>query len=215
MVIALKAGVSFCVVDGTAIFLDLAADRYFALSASASSDFLRAIAAGNAAESLSRLPFLRFSDDRTAAAAAPVHVRVCERSLVDDTLPSVSSLSVLRAAAEQLWAGTILRHQPLYVSLDAPKSPTEQGASGIWCEDTAVTIAASYQAAGRLVGLTDRCLRFSFAMWRRMRSLRLPVNLVFGVTHRPFAAHCWVQAFDTVCSDRLEHVRWFTPIAVI
>ena len=35
---------------------------------------------------------------------------------------------------------------------------------------------------------------------------------LFGVRTWPFAAHCWLQIGNLVVGDRLERVRFYTPI---
>jgi len=206
----LRDGVSFCVIDDTAIFLDMAADRYFTLSRDANLRFLALVSGETLAVAPDRFAFLQTSN--RDGVPAPLMVAPPVRSLLDEGLPTPSVVQVVRAVAEQSTAAVMLRRRRLRHNL------VDRFATGrvpVWNEHDAKRIASSFEAAGRLIGITDRCLRFSFAMWRRMRRAGLPATLVFGVTNRPFSAHCWVQSSGTVCSDRLEHVRWFTPIAAL
>lgn len=60
----------------------------------------------------------------------------------------------------------------------------------------------------------DACLLNSLALLDFLALHGLYPNIVFGVSMRPFHAHCWVQHEDTVLGDTLEHVSQFTPIMV-
>ena len=61
---------------------------------------------------------------------------------------------------------------------------------------------------------TDACLFHSFALLDFLALHGLYPKLVFGVSMRPFHAHCWVQHEDVVVGDTLERVSQFTPIMV-
>jgi hypothetical protein len=61
-------------------------------------------------------------------------------------------------------------------------------------------------------GKTDACLVNSLALLDFLALHGLYPKLVFGVSMRPFQAHCWVQHEDTVLGDTLERVSQFTPI---
>jgi hypothetical protein len=63
-------------------------------------------------------------------------------------------------------------------------------------------------------GRPDACLFNSLALLDFLALHGLYPRLVFGVSMRPFHAHCWVQHEDTVLGDTLEHVSQFTPIMV-
>jgi Transglutaminase-like superfamily len=60
----------------------------------------------------------------------------------------------------------------------------------------------------------DACLFNSLALLDFLALHGLYPRLVFGVSMRPFHAHCWVQHEDTVIGDTLERVSQFTPIMV-
>jgi hypothetical protein len=59
------------------------------------------------------------------------------------------------------------------------------------------------------------CLFDSLALCVFLARYRLFPRWVFGVTTRPFEAHCWVQHHGTVFNDTPEHVGSFTPILVV
>lgn len=59
---------------------------------------------------------------------------------------------------------------------------------------------------------TDACLFNSLALLDFLALHGQYPKLVFGVSMRPFQAHCWVQHEDTVLGDTVERVSQFTPI---
>jgi hypothetical protein len=63
-------------------------------------------------------------------------------------------------------------------------------------------------------GRTDACLPNSLALLDFLAIHGLYPKLVFGVSMRPFQAHCWVQHEGTILGDTLERVSQFTPIMV-
>lgn len=76
-------------------------------------------------------------------------------------------------------------------------------------------VARAFLGLDALIGRRDRCLPRSIALASWLIASGAPADIVFGVTGRPFHAHCWVQLDDLLVSDRLEHVRDYTPILVI
>lgn len=58
----------------------------------------------------------------------------------------------------------------------------------------------------------SRCLPNSLLLLEVLHASRQPARWVFGVRTFPFEAHCWVEHEGMVLNDRLEHVRWFTPL---
>ncbi|MEJ1962124.1 MAG: lasso peptide biosynthesis B2 protein [Gammaproteobacteria bacterium] len=59
------------------------------------------------------------------------------------------------------------------------------------------------------------CLFESLAMSEFLAFDRIFPLWVFGVDIAPFAAHCWLQAEDTVLNDTPEEVCRYTPILVL
>jgi hypothetical protein len=76
------------------------------------------------------------------------------------------------------------------------------------------------EAAGRLERLrplvprSGRCLPYSLLLLHFLKLRGVEADWVFGVRTHPFEAHCWVDVGGVVLNDSLEHVRWFTPIAI-
>ena len=67
-----------------------------------------------------------------------------------------------------------------------------------------------FVAARPAIPLSRSCLLDSVALYLFLRDSR--VELVFGVSIEPFAAHCWLERDNFLLNDELDHVRHFTPI---
>jgi hypothetical protein len=76
------------------------------------------------------------------------------------------------------------------------------------------TLVRRFASCRSRFGRKDACLFDSLALLDFLALHGLYPKLVFGVSMRPFHAHCWVQHEDTVVGDTLERVSEFTPILV-
>jgi hypothetical protein len=77
-----------------------------------------------------------------------------------------------------------------------------------------VSLARGFERLRPLLPGTALCLARSMLLLEFLRLNGIHANWIFGVRTRPFSAHCWVQAGETVLNDSVDHVRWFTPIAM-
>ena len=76
------------------------------------------------------------------------------------------------------------------------------------------TLVQRFAACRGRFGRADACLFNSLALLDYLALHGLYPKIVFGVSMRPFHAHCWVQHEDTVLGDTLERISQFTPIMV-
>lgn len=84
------------------------------------------------------------------------------------------------------------------------------------CSDELADAVASYHRMRPLIMTShDKCLHDSLTLLRYLAAHNMYPRWVVGVRIRPFAAHSWVQAGDTVLNDLHERVRGFTPILVV
>ena len=67
-----------------------------------------------------------------------------------------------------------------------------------------------FVAARPAIALSRSCLLDSVALYLFLGDSK--VELVFGVSIEPFAAHCWLERDNYLLNDELDHVRHFTPI---
>ena len=210
----LRDGLSFCLVAGRAVFLDLPADRYFCLADEAEAAFHELLAGGDAGlEPLVALGVLVESDTRTLLDAAPP--LPMNSSLLDDS-GARAPMRLLPGAVFRL-SSTLasLRWRGFATTVDAVRRRSARLAGGS-PEDTAVAeLARLHERIALLTASHDKCLWRSLAIAHHLIDLRIAPRLVLGVRLRPFKAHCWVQVGTALVNDRLETVRTFTPILIV
>ena len=221
MSFVLSRGTSFCETGGHFIFLDLAGDRYHALTDEAEQSFRRlstgarltsrdrAVLPGLVADGL----LLPTSDDRRPV-ACPAPARP-ERSLVDEDCP-VPSKTLGRTLFRLAQSSLMLKLRPLRAVLrgleerkrrrNAPRQPSIA---------TLVEVATAFRRGALVVAPLDQCLPSSIAVAHALLDRRCRPDLVIGVRLQPFGAHCWVQHGNIVLNESLDQVRNFTPILVV
>ena len=216
----LRAGVSFCEVSERLLFLDIVADRYFALENESERALRRLIGQKQLdADALARVEALvrrgllevTSASDHTVAPCAPPPVPVS--SLLDRPRQNESRTMTLLAVASAVASVRRLKRRPLRVNLAAAVADRTSAASTD--EASLSRIAAAFARAGHLVSTHDRCLAQSLAVMGMVSARGLWAQLVIGVMTGPFAAHCWVQSGSLLINDRVDRVRSYTPILVV
>lgn len=215
----LRDGLSFCVVGGRTIFLDIHADRYFCCPLSLEPGLQTIIGGGSPASQdasgwLVRHRILEedaYGPGRLVAAS----VDVPQTCIALEKEPQPSMLAVSTALVAQARASFWLRVMP-FRSLTGRLASLKAGIREHRAADEAVWRGASaFHNASRFLSRRDRCLPRSIALaayyWRRGHA----ADLVIGVRRTPFAAHCWVQDKQYVLNDEADHVRTYTPIWVL
>lgn len=216
MAFHLPRHISFGLIGGRAVVLDLAADRYLLLGemeAAALLSLETSIADPDAAEQARRLAARGLVAAGTGLPVRPVRAPELRESALDHPGPitAIGGLEIMRrrfAASATLWmyglSGAVARWRRMRAALDHGSRVTNGQASAA---------CARGFAAGRLfVPARRRCVPDSLALacclWRRGAR----ADLYFGVRLDPFAAHCWVQIDDILLSDPFDIVREFTPV---
>lgn len=219
---ALRPGLSFCLIGGDAVFLDLSRDRYFGLTIEMGRCFVRLVN-GDAPEAGDDRLIARLVGDAILMPAggdeapAPCPRPAIATSVLDEVghLPwspgsSLRALAGLALARMALRLGSLAR---MLDALAARKAAVDDQRPPTAADLTRV--AAAFDASALAVSPLDACLPRSIAMARWLLGLGQPATLVVGVKLRPFQAHCWVQCGDRLVSDRIDSVRNFTPILVV
>lgn len=220
-----RSNLSYCVIDDHAIFLDIDADRYFLLPDHLERAFLDHVRkTGTRDERLQELA------DRKVLTSVPLETTGTARghavpSRSASELPSQTEWpAVLRVP--EVWADVwmcrrMLRTQPFRNVLDAivqyRKMHGGSARLGV-CpkrQDDLLLHTSVFQRARLYVPIEPRCLMDSLALTRFLARRQHSANIVFGVTHEPFAAHCWAQTGDLVLNDTLGSARSHTPIRVV
>lgn len=219
MTIGLRSGVSFCEVGDRLIFLDIRADRYFGLGASAEIAFRRAMA--GLPVDKDDPPTARLIERGILVVRAPFAPRACpapaaaSESLLDLHRPRVAIHSLLGACGALAAARVTLRWTGLVSTLDHVRARRERQPAVTGASDRLPEVAAAFDQSARLMRSHDQCLARSIAIMHRLASFGAAAELVIGVRLRPFAAHCWVQQGALLISDRVDQVRSYTPILVL
>ncbi|PKP92761.1 MAG: hypothetical protein CVT77_07735 [Alphaproteobacteria bacterium HGW-Alphaproteobacteria-16] len=217
----LRAGVSFCIAGERPIFLDRYKDRYFALAPEREAAFLGLLgtpASDHGPTSVTELIDAGVvQEDRLGEGICACNYDEPPiSSLWDRDVPS-SVPATANAAASLFRAIRGLRVANLPSVLTAIENRKHALAPSGRPDDSEVLArtAVTFRALGKVIASHNRCLPYSLAIMDRLLRQGVSADLVFGVAVRPFVAHCWVQHRGAVLSDRLEHVRLFTPILVI
>ncbi|KLJ02548.1 lasso peptide biosynthesis B2 protein [Luteimonas sp. FCS-9] len=222
----LREGLSFCHVDDGLIFLDLEADRYFRLGSRLEHAFLQHLEGGSHCVAdldalLQRnilVPLLSGADGALETAVkAPSH------SLVEHTyaLPCRRQTALIEVLVIVCSVQLQLKTRALDRLLDAmatrrdcraSKSPEHHEQAP---DPGMVRAVQQFRRARPYVPIETCCLLDSISLVFFLARRGLWASFVFGVTNRPFAAHCWVQNGDWVLNDTVGNALAHTPIRAI
>jgi hypothetical protein len=219
----LREDVSFCVIGGQTVFLDLERDRYYAIPQRANDAFERLRSSGSsidkdvfALESLvaAHLLLPAVAGDGPICEPRPIPPAVSLFEAMQDIryasrLPAVAfSLAITRWRMSRRPLIASIRHLQLRKMQEAIDE-TQAAVS------TVSEIAAAFAASAVITASHDLCLWRSLALADCLSRRGLRPDLIVGVKLRPFGAHCWVQHGSVVLNDRLDNVRNFAPILVV
>jgi hypothetical protein len=216
----LRKHVTFCLIGGRAIFLDLARDRYFALGRQAAEAFKRALepAEGDCGTRdfaiLVECGLGEQSSDVQSPRPAPSHVPT--RSLLDGRAPAgrMSARVVLEITAALLRSRRAVRRGRLNDLVDeiAARKTCRSGAND---PEKAGALARIFASARPFAPVGHSCLTDSLALIAFLARRGAAADLVFGVKLHPFAAHAWVQTQDELLNEHVDAAAEFTPILVV
>lgn len=219
----LRDGLSCCQVDGSLVFLDLDSDQYFRLSRPLEATLISCLQGERQPEAdvrgLVQRNILIPTPEETLRGTTPAMTLPVRSALEHVPAPaSVHVLAMLDVAATVCSTRMQLKTRPLhrivasliaYRHRKATKTPLLQGSSR---EAHLLACSDMFRQARRYVPIGTSCLLDSVAMLRFLVRRQVSAELVFGVTHNPFAAHCWVQAGDWVLNDTVGNIMSYTPI---
>jgi len=219
----LRESVSYCPVDDSLIFLDLDKDRYFRLSNSLEKMFLAYLSSDGQTEvDVSDLVQQNILTQAFDAEPMPYASVIASPSLSAiehkspaarfDTLTLIEVLAIVCSTQLQLRTRHLNRiitkviAYRQHMAANIPSAPNEAQAKRL------IKSADAFRHARQYVPIETSCLLDSVALVKFLAHRRLSADLIFGVTHNPFAAHCWVQAGDWVLNDTVGNVAAHTPI---
>jgi hypothetical protein len=218
MVFGLRPGVSFCDIDGQLIFLDLEADRYFALAPAAQEAFrmlwrTKSRHDPDAAPPPSLPISLLDSNASTCPVPCPSHIP--QQSILDRQPGRASPLRLLAALAMLLSARMTIRYGGLSAGIAALAARKARMIERTTDHAALPQIAATFARSAGFVRTHDQCLSRSMALASCLARHGVAAELVLAVQMRPFAAHSWVQQDTLLLNDRYENVCSYTPILVV
>lgn len=226
MAYQLRENLSFCRVDDGLIFLDLDADRYFRLTVpleAAFLDYLQGEGHRNAViETLVRHNLLIAVDSTAHRLPEALPPRPSQSALellgVRDATASFAVLEVFATVCYvqlQLKIGRIsglLATIATYRDRTASKQPFRHSSD---LDAELLGAVHMFRRSRPYVPIDTCCLLDSTSLIAFLARRRIAASLVFGVTNRPFAAHCWVQREDWVLNDTVGNALAHTPIRTI
>ncbi|GAB2552042.1 lasso peptide biosynthesis B2 protein [Rhodanobacter koreensis] len=212
---------SFCRIDGRAIFLDTRNDRYFRLSGNLERTFIEHIE-GAICTPDDIAPLV----ERNIITEAPLSsnikndsIKIASRSALELSPPSAPC--GIGAAVEVLatvwWTQIQLKTRRLKTILDdtidfrCRATALERGST----EPRLLNDALVFLKARKFVPIETCCLLDSLSIVAFLTRRRLHANIVFGVTSDPFSAHCWAQSGDIVLNDTIGNTQAYAVIRVI
>lgn len=204
--------ISFTLVDGRAVFLDLCRDRYVGLDSGAAEAFdaLRAspdgtVDSGACASLLATGLFARA--DRPGR-FLPAEISAPDRDVRE--VPKRGLKDALQILFLLVRARHAVRCQPLANVIARRRAPV-----GSCSTEKALSLTRRFLSARALVPIKPSCLQDSLALHDWLTAGGAAPNLVFGIQLDPFAAHCWVQLGKTVLNDASDRVAAYKPILVV
>lgn len=218
MTFRLAPHVSYGLVRGRAVVLDLEVDRYLLLGP-AETEALRAL--GSARDPLPQaasrnLLVRRLICEGPGHKIAPVDQDRPLASALETGQPGhgVTSFEALRGCLGQLLMLRLFGISHLVRNARAYRAACARHAGGQLVEDKRQTavIARGFSEARITVPMPRLCIPDSLALARCLWKRGLAADLLFGVQLDPLLAHAWVQSGDLALSDPLNIVADYTPV---
>lgn len=218
----LTATLTACISAGRPILLDTQRDRYSFVAPGIERDFIEWMQATEATPAPvsvrgAVLVAAGITDTPDTLRPIPVtHVMPGSAPWVAQPIADVVPLSgkaVLGVASLVVSAWRDVRKKSLANVLDRRLSPrSEPMAVSL---ETLIERLSAFRATRPLIPVPRVCLHDSLALIAWLGSRAERVQLVFGVTAYPFAAHSWVQCGSWQLDDHPVDVSRYTPILAL
>ena len=217
MLAILRPGRAYCLTGEQAVFLDLAADRYFALSPQKTAALSACL---NEDRSQDLDPAMRYFLDE--GILVPQSAERAEADLPDIMLPardappwrprSIRPGSVARAMAVLLASRLKQKFRPATLFADGLDSRWSKAKSGHACGADIHDLIEAMARAERLLPVKLNCVSRTRALKHFLKGQGIDSDMIVGVRLHPFSAHCWLQVGDMVLNDTLEGIAPYTVI---
>lgn len=203
-----------CAAADRILFLDVRRDRYFALPAAENQAFLDCLQQSQGGEfpdeGRHMLASLGIVDSWMGATLTATSHMVTRPEAVDSGWSPRTALraALLLGVGKAVFsASREIRTRPLEVVLR--RRMRTGSAHAI---PSRVNRVAEFHAVRPFIPVPRVCLHDCLALVEWLGGARGGVQLVFGVSAYPFAAHCWVQADGVVLDDHPDSPSRFQPI---
>jgi hypothetical protein len=209
----LRDGVHFCIVGGRPIFLDLASDRYFCFGSPEENRAFMALVSRSEADFG---PLDRHYKTGLLIQAAGIEVpQSCGEDC--DGVQEVAPVSgnwrqALAFGAAFLKSRRDLQRRSARELLDRRPEALSLPMKSDLPHDLAARINGTIAQAALIFGTFDRCLPKALALSRLVLAHGYQPTIVFGVTGRPFSAHCWTRVGNVLLAESESRIRNYTPI---
>ena len=204
---------SFCVIEDTALFLDLARDRYFRLPEAANAAFTASLVNG-----VAFVPAFHSAGLEQFVSLAPLRAQgsgIVTREAADLRGCGFSLSLMISALWEQRAIERRLAKCGLHRVLSELQSTLRGQHANRTLGDKGAALVKAFENAALVLSAVDRCLPRSVALARLLARSGYACQVIIGVKLRPFAAHCWVQAGDLVLNESAEEAARYTPILIL
>ncbi|MBA2934622.1 lasso peptide biosynthesis B2 protein [Sphingomonas sp. CGMCC 1.13654] len=212
-----RDGLHYCHVSSHIVFLNLVADRYFALQPDKAAQFDRLLSGAELAAETTAIAssFMRQNllVESDAELDKPPVLPELGQSLAITRAPTPS----MRRSLEALTSLVKWRVRYSRRGLPAIAARYRLGSGPVDFEPrvSVADIIAAFSWAEQIVTAHDHCVPRSVALASTLRANGFAPTVVIGVQLRPFAAHCWVQLGADIANDQLDTIRPYTPILVM
>lgn len=210
----------YCVANQRAVFLDLAANRYFCLPKKSDTAFQELLAgapepdAGNEEiDSLIHSGILR-TDCACGPTPSNVPLIAIPKSSID-AAGGGQALSIVEALLHRRSAAQFVSTNSLRQIVDRIRMNRSTTSAPRPLDIRMARDISAFARSRHLLRTLDQCLTNSVALLTFSKRRGFCPRLVIGVKMSPFAAHAWVQYDDIVLADEVDTIRPYTPILVV
>jgi len=214
----LRDGLSWCLCDQQAVFLDLPLDRYFRLGPDDDRAFQRWAKSGAVSGAASARLVQRgilVACDEPHKPRPPVELEPPSLDLGEEASGAAGLIDIGRGLLAQRRATSAIRRGKLASLVTALACDAAPRRADRDPEAAVRRIAAAFGSTPLAMRKARQCLPRALAANALCRAAGALPTLVFGVRLEPFAAHCWLQWNAAVIVGDLEQARMFTPILAV
>lgn len=197
----------------TAIFLDLAGNRYFRLTSQTNAAFVSRLSGPVASTDALIAAGL---DARADAAPVTMPILPVTTRHRPDVRARFNLVCLFRTIICQRRIERRLKSWGLPAVLEDLHIKLHASAlAPVTDQAPALQIVAAFDQARLVRSAVDRCLPRSIALAQMLAKAGYRSQVILGVKLQPFAAHCWVQSGGMMLNESPEEAARYTPILIL